>query len=256
MKPPAPMEDAPQPLVSRGVDGLLMGWETADAEARARAIALMYPELKRLAEIHMHRERHDHTLQPTALVNEFFLQMARQQSFRCRNRAHFVAIASRAMRRLLVDYSRAHTADKRGGGAPKVQMDGMEAVPAKVFDILEINEALDQLAAEEPRMARVVELRCFGGLAYSGDCRGSGSRRADRQAGLAGSPSLAVRPASKRELRCGPRNGNRLRPSSRLRSTWRNPTGKRTWNRPAAATRSFAAPSANSSPTTWKPRSS
>jgi RNA polymerase sigma-70 factor, ECF subfamily len=167
MKPPAPMEDAPQPLDAGELTQLLMRWETADAEARARAIALMYPELKRLAEIHMHRERHDHTLQPTALVNEFFLQMARQQSFRCRNRAHFVAIASRAMRRLLVDYSRAHTADKRGGGAPKVQMDGMEAVPAKVFDILEINEALDQLAAEEPRMARVVELRCFGGLTYS-----------------------------------------------------------------------------------------
>src|SRR5204862_5104526 len=104
---------------------------------------------------------------PTALVNEFFLQMARHQGFRYQNRAHFMAIASRAMRRLLVDYSRARGADKRGGGAAKVQMDGMESLPAKVFDILEINDALDRLAAEEPRMARVVELRCFGGLKYS-----------------------------------------------------------------------------------------
>jgi RNA polymerase sigma-70 factor (ECF subfamily) len=145
---------------------LLVGWETATAESRAKAIAIMYPELKRLAESHMRRERQDHTLQPTALVNEFFLQMAQRQGFYCQNRAHFVAIASRAMRRLLIDYARAHQAEKRGGGMAKLELDGMESQQTKLFDMLEIDEALTKLSGEEPRMAKVVELRCFGGLTY------------------------------------------------------------------------------------------
>jgi RNA polymerase sigma-70 factor, ECF subfamily len=161
---------------------LLMGWETANPEARAKAIAIMYPELKRVAESQMRRERNDHTLQPTALVNEFFLHMAQQQGFRCQSRAHFVAVASRAMRRLLIDYARAHQADKRGGGAAKVELNGMESQQPKIFDMLEIDEALNRLADEEPRMARVVELRCFGGLTYPeiGEILGVDERTAKR----------------------------------------------------------------------------
>ena len=175
-------EDAARAVNAGELTQILMQWETADPEVRARGIALMYPELKRIAECHMRSERRDHTLQPTALVNEFFLQMARQHGFRCQNRAHFAAVASRAMRRLLVDYSRARRADKRGGGAAKVPLDGIEAPQTRVFDILEINENLERLAAEEPRMARVVELRSFGGLTYSeiGEVLGVDERTAKR----------------------------------------------------------------------------
>jgi RNA polymerase sigma factor (TIGR02999 family) len=125
----------------------------------------MYPELKRIAEGRMRAERSDHTLQPTALVNEFYLHFARLQGLSWKNRVHFLAVASNVMRRVLVDHARAHGAAKRGHGSAKLQIEGLELGTAwPAYDVVEIHELLERLAAEEPRMARVVELRYFGGL--------------------------------------------------------------------------------------------
>jgi RNA polymerase sigma-70 factor, ECF subfamily len=142
-------------------------WESLDEAAREKLIEAAYPQLKRIAEQQMRRERHDHTLQPTALVNEFFLVLARQRQLTVQGRAHFLAIASRAMRRLLIDHARKRGAARHGGAAVNVQLDP-EDVPGGdgTFDMLELDEFLERLAVEEPRMAKVVELKCFGGLTF------------------------------------------------------------------------------------------
>ena len=146
---------------------LLRRCASGDPEVKAKLITLMYPELKRIAEARMRNERDDHTLQPTALVNEFFLELARQQDVSWRTRAHFLAVASRAMRRYLVDYARAHNAQKRPGSRIRVNLDapllGRSESP---LDALEFDELIERLAAEDARMAQVVEMRCFGGLTH------------------------------------------------------------------------------------------
>jgi RNA polymerase sigma factor (TIGR02999 family) len=146
---------------------LLRRMAAGDPEVRERLLSLMYPELKRIAESRMRAERRDHTLQPTALVNEFFLELARQNELSWRTRAHFLAVASQVMRRFLIDYSRAHNAAKRGGGNLKLRLDGLNLLRSgEGLDMVEIDDVLTRLAAEEPRMAQVVEMRCFGGLTY------------------------------------------------------------------------------------------
>jgi RNA polymerase sigma factor (TIGR02999 family) len=154
---------------SEDITRLLVNWRAASPEEKARVIQLMYPELKRIAEIRMSQERRDHTLQPTALVNEFFLRLARARNIGWQNRAHFLAAASQAMRLLLVDYSRSHNAGKRGGDhMSNMEIEGAEpAQTPRIVDVLEIDELLTALAAEEPRMARVMEMRCFGGLTHA-----------------------------------------------------------------------------------------
>jgi RNA polymerase sigma factor (TIGR02999 family) len=149
------------------VTALLLRWQTGEAEAEAELVSQVYPELKRIAQGRMRSERADHTLQPTALVSEFFLQLAKHEDLSWRNRAHFLAVASQAMRRILVDYARAHKAGKRGGARLKVQLDEL-MLPERgdLYDITELNELLEKLASEEPRMAQVVEMRCFGGLTH------------------------------------------------------------------------------------------
>ena len=143
----------------------LLGESEPSPENRARLVTLLYPELKRIAEMHMRRERRDHTLQATALVSEFFVHAARQRNFSASNRTHFLMAASEAMRRLLVDYARAHKTEKRGGRVARLQLDGVDAPRHDgTFEILEIDELLGSLAAEDERMARIVELKFFGGL--------------------------------------------------------------------------------------------
>lgn len=133
-------------------------------EVEERLISLMYPELKRIAEARMRHERGDHTLQPTGLVNEFYLHFARMQGLNWRSRAHFLAVASNAMRRVLVDYARAKRSDKRGGGQT-VQLQSVDpGTGDTAIEVLEIHLLLEQLAEQDARMARVVELRYFGGL--------------------------------------------------------------------------------------------
>jgi RNA polymerase sigma factor (TIGR02999 family) len=151
-------------------DSLLVSndWDTTDEATRAQLVAAVYPQLKQIAEVHMRRERHDHTLQPTALVNEFFLVLARQRRFTVNGRAHFLAIASRAMRRLLIDHARSRNSLRHGGAIMSIQLDPLEIPGTDTsFDMLELDQMLDRLFAEEPRMARVAELKCFGGLTFA-----------------------------------------------------------------------------------------
>lgn len=143
---------------------LLRAAETSEA-TRDQVITILYPELKRIAEAHMRRERQDHTLQATALVSEFFVHIARSPNFTTRTRSQFLMVASVAMRRLLVDYARARSAEKRGGHRVRVDIENADpSQDAHFVDILEIDELLSRLAASDPRMAQIVELRFFGGL--------------------------------------------------------------------------------------------
>ena len=147
------------------VTQLLARWNVADPADHSRLLHLVYPELRRIAEYRMRRERWDHTLQATALVNEFVAQLYSSPRVLLKDRKHLLAAASQAMRNILVDYARSQQAGKRGGQLEKIPLEGVKAADSKRFcDILELNELLDRLAAEEPRMAKVVELRYFGGL--------------------------------------------------------------------------------------------
>jgi RNA polymerase sigma factor (TIGR02999 family) len=161
----------------------LLASAEGDPQARDRVIALLYPELKRIAEAQMRRERPDHTLQATGLVSEFFVYLARSTTFTAHSRAHFLVLASIVMRRLLVDYARARKRDKRGGQLVRVDIEQVERGESAHFvDLLEIDELLTQLAASDERMARVVEMRFFGGLtnAEAGEALGITERTVKR----------------------------------------------------------------------------
>ena len=159
--------EAPRDLPAGDLTEILSRWDAADSDARGRLVELVYPHLKRIAKAQMHRERFEHTLQPTALVNEFYLLLARQRDFNYKDRVHFLAVASRAMRRLLIDYARSRNAEKGSGRKIRVPIDSIEFPDLKgPFEILAIDEALQRLAAEDPRMAKVVEFKCYGGLTF------------------------------------------------------------------------------------------
>ncbi|HYP08116.1 MAG TPA: ECF-type sigma factor [Bryobacteraceae bacterium] len=156
-----------QPDAPGAVTLLLQRWRTGDGDVEAELVSHFYPDLKRIAQVRMRTERADHTLQPTALVSEFFLQLAKQEHLTWESRSHFLAMASTAMRRILIDYARAHDAGKREGSRIRIQLDDL-ALPHRgsLYDAAELNELLDRLEAEEPRMAKVVDMRCFGGLTH------------------------------------------------------------------------------------------
>lgn len=147
------------------VTQLLANWSHGDDAALAKLTPLIYEELRRVAHHHMDGQRVDHTLQTTALVHETYLRLADQTHPSWNNRAHFFAVAARAMRQILVNYAESYRAQKRGGGALKVILDEEAMVsPAQSKEIIELHEALETLAALDPRKARVVELKYFGGL--------------------------------------------------------------------------------------------
>lgn len=147
------------------VTGLLAEWRDDNRLVEEQLFPLVYHELRRLARSHLRRERPDHTLQPTALVNEAYLRLVDQTRVKWRDRAHFFGIASRMMRRILVDHARARKAAKRGGGARKVTLqDHAQPADATDVDLLALDEALTALTTLDPQGARVVELRYFGGL--------------------------------------------------------------------------------------------
>ena len=125
----------------------------------------MEAELRRLARSYMRRERPGHTLQTTALVNEAFLRLTDARGVRWQDRAHFLAIAARLMRRVLVDHARSRGYRKRGGGAERVTLDeGLAAAPEPEVDVVALDRALQSLAEVDARKSRVIELRFFGGL--------------------------------------------------------------------------------------------
>jgi RNA polymerase sigma factor (TIGR02999 family) len=149
------------------VTQLLQQWGHGDDAALAELTPLVYEELRRLAHHYMEGQRPNHTLQTTALVNEVYLRLADQTNPGWQNRAHFFAVAARAMRQILVSYARSQQSQKRGGGALKVDLDEAALVsPEESKEIVELHEALETLATLDSRKAQVVELKYFGGLNY------------------------------------------------------------------------------------------
>jgi RNA polymerase sigma factor (TIGR02999 family) len=147
------------------VTRLLLDWSDGDERARDEVLPLVYDELRRLAALYLLRERHDHTLQPTALVHEAYLRLVDQRQVNWRNRAQFVGLAAVMMRRILVNYARDRAAGKRGGDLQKVPLSDADAPgrPQDV-DVIVLQDALDQLSAIDSRKSRIVELKFFGGL--------------------------------------------------------------------------------------------
>ena len=149
------------------VTELLAHWSQGDDAALAELTPLVYEELRRLAHHFMEGQRPDHTLQTTALVNEAYLRLADQTNPSWQNRAHFFAVAARAMRQILVSHARGQRSEKRGAGARKVGLDEAAIVsPEESKEIVDLHEALERLATLDSRKAQVVELKYFGGLNY------------------------------------------------------------------------------------------
>ena len=147
------------------VTQLLSSWSRGDQAALEKLTPLVYEELRRLAHHYMEGQRPDHTLQTTALVNEAYLRLADQSKPNFTNRSHFFAVAAKAMRQILINHAKAQQSQKRGAGASKVELDEAALIsPEQTRAILDLNEALERLAALDSRKAHVVELRYFGGL--------------------------------------------------------------------------------------------
>jgi len=157
-----------EPSVSpHRVTQLLAEWSNGDSAALTELTPLVYEELRRLAHHFMEGQRSDHTLQTTALVNEAYLRLADQTNPNWQSRAHFFAVAARAMRQIVVDYARSQQSQKRGGGLLRIELDEAAIVsPAESKEIVDLHEALERLATLDSRKAQVVELKYFGGLNY------------------------------------------------------------------------------------------
>jgi RNA polymerase sigma factor (TIGR02999 family) len=148
------------------VTQLLKAMRSGDPQAAQDLLPLVYAELHRLAKSYMRRERPDHTLQATALINEAYLRLAGEE-IDWKNRAHFIGLSAQVMRRVLVDHARAHNAEHRGGGLQRVEMqDELAISPDKLDQVQQIDHLLKKLEKENPRQAKVVELRYFGGLNF------------------------------------------------------------------------------------------
>jgi RNA polymerase sigma factor (TIGR02999 family) len=150
---------------SEDVTALLLALRQGNREAEGRLLDVVYQQLHGIAERYMRREREDHTLQTTALVNEAYLRLVDQKGKSWQNRAHFFAVAAQVMRRILVDYARKHRAQKRGGEQQKLELEGDVAItPERSDELLLLDQALERLKAWDARQSRIVELRFFGGL--------------------------------------------------------------------------------------------
>lgn len=144
---------------------LLIAWGQGDQSAFDRLMPLVYEEMRKIARRYMVRQRPDHTLQTTALVNEAYLRLIDSSKVQWQNRAHFFAISAQLMRRILVDFARARTNLKRGGGAHKVVLDEALTISSEPgADLVALDDALTDLAAIDKRQSQIVELRYFGGL--------------------------------------------------------------------------------------------
>jgi len=147
---------------------LLIDWRNGDQAALEQLIPLVHDELRRVARRHMAHERAGHTLQATALVNEAYVRLIDVRQVKWQDRAHFFAMSSRLMRRVLVDFARSKGYQKRGGGAHKVSLDEALVVSTEPGrDLVALDDALHALAAFDPRKAQVVEMRFFGGLSVA-----------------------------------------------------------------------------------------
>ena len=155
-------------LPSSEITALLVDWSKGDKTALDKLFPLVERELHRLAHSYMRKEKSDHTLQTTALVNEAYLRLIDQKNTRWQNRAHFFGIAAQIMRRILMNYARDRLRLKRGGNAIQVSLSEIDGVAGtKASELLALDEALNQLAVIEERKAKVVEYRYFGGLSVA-----------------------------------------------------------------------------------------
>jgi RNA polymerase sigma-70 factor, ECF subfamily len=145
---------------------LLIQMTDGNTEAVNQILPLIYSELRKLASSYLRRERSNHTLQPTALVNEAYIKLIDQKKVKWQNRAHFFGIAAQVMRRILLDHARKHTAEKRGGDAEVLPIEEEILVVSheKSAELIALDEALDNLAKIDEQKAKIVELRYFGGL--------------------------------------------------------------------------------------------
>ena len=151
--------------LTHDVTHLLIEWSNGDQAALDKLVPVVDRELRRLAHHYMSRERADHTLQTTALVNEAFVRLVNRKSVQWQNRAHFFGLAAQLMRTILVDHARSHACEKRGGGAGKLELDEALAVSQqKASEVIALDDALKELALIDPQQSRIVELRFFGGL--------------------------------------------------------------------------------------------
>jgi RNA polymerase sigma factor (TIGR02999 family) len=146
------------------VTELLRHWTEGDQTALDELVPLVYKELRRLAHYHLQAERSDHTLQSTALVHEVYLRLFRGQPLECQDRAHFIAVASRLMRQVLVDYARERRAGKRHGGS-RITIECLDVLPIEGdTQLLALDDALNELARIDERQGKIVEMKFFGGL--------------------------------------------------------------------------------------------
>ena len=147
------------------VTALLESWSNGDPEALQRLMPLVYEELRRIALNYLRHERPDHTLQCTALVHEAYMRMVNQKEVSWQNRSHFFGVAAQSIRHILVDYARAHNAEMRAGGLQRVELqEGLRVTNERSDEVLALHEALTHLEGLDPRQAKVVELRYFGGF--------------------------------------------------------------------------------------------
>ena len=151
------------PADSQDITELLAAWSEGNEEALSRLIPVVYPELRRIARVHL--ARRNHTLESAGLVNEAYLKLIRARGIRCENRLHFFALCAQIIRRLLVDHARRFRYAKRGGDQVRVPLEEtLLGTRARGVEVLALDDALASLAKRDPRKARVVELRFFGGL--------------------------------------------------------------------------------------------
>ena len=154
------------PLASQQITAWLTNWRMGDMDAQEKLFAAVYPELRQIAARFLRSERGDHTLEPAALVNELCIRLLGSQPIDYHDRAHFFAVAAQAMRHILIDYARARTAAKRGGEQERLSLSAVEGwnPVGRNDDLIALDQALSKLEKADPRAARVVELRFFGGL--------------------------------------------------------------------------------------------
>lgn len=153
------------PALPNEVTQLLINWSNGDKAALDDLVPMVQAELRRIARRYMRREDPGHTLQTSALINEAYIRLIDQQDVQWQNRAHFFAVAAQVMRHILVDHARRHAYAKRGGGARKVSLDeATVSTEQRAAELIALDDALNKLAALDPRKSKIIELRFFGGL--------------------------------------------------------------------------------------------
>ena len=186
---------------SQPISALLSEWRAGNHEALEVLIPVVYEELRRIAQHHLRQERPDHTLQSTALVHEAYLRLMKQGPADIDNRAHFLAVASRLMRQILVDHARRHRAAKRGGGLKLELTEAMAMQKAPNVDLIALDNALNELARLDPQQSRIVEMRFFAGLSIEDTAEVIGISRTTVKREWATARAWLLREMSRREAR-------------------------------------------------------